>query len=65
MLAAERAARRAGHFLMVCNTDDDAAIGRAYLHQIAGTLAEGVLMMNTILRLTSYANRRQDVRRCF
>ncbi len=47
VLAAERAARRAGHILMVCNTDDDAAIGRAYLHQIAGTLAEGVLMMNT------------------
>jgi DNA-binding LacI/PurR family transcriptional regulator len=45
--AAERAARRAGQFLMVCNTDDDAEIGRAYLHQIAGTLADGVLVMNT------------------
>lgn len=47
VLAAERAARRAGHFLMVCNTDDDAEIGRAYLHQIAGTLAEGVIVLNT------------------
>ena len=45
--AAERAARKAGHFLMVCNTDDDAEIGRAYLNQIAGTLADGVLVMNT------------------
>ncbi|MDE1181013.1 LacI family DNA-binding transcriptional regulator [Paraburkholderia sp.] len=45
--AAERAARRTGHFLMVCNTDDDAEIGRAYLNQIAGTLADGVLVMNT------------------
>ncbi len=32
---------------MVCNTDDDAEIGRAYLNQIAGTLADGVLVMNT------------------
>ena len=47
VLAAERAARRAGHFLMVCNTDDDAEIGRAYLNQIAGTFADGVLVMNT------------------
>lgn len=47
VLAAERAARKTGHFLMVCNTDDDAEIGRAYLNQIAGTLADGVLVMNT------------------
>ncbi|SMG59929.1 LacI family DNA-binding transcriptional regulator [Paraburkholderia susongensis] len=47
VLAAERAARKSGHFLMVCNTDDDAEIGRAYLNQIAGTLADGVLVMNT------------------
>ncbi|WP_429321144.1 LacI family DNA-binding transcriptional regulator [Paraburkholderia sp. GAS448] len=47
VLAAERAARREGYFLMVCNTDDDAEIGRAYLTQIAGTLAEGVLVLNT------------------
>ncbi|HEY2024441.1 LacI family DNA-binding transcriptional regulator [Paraburkholderia sp.] len=47
VLAAERAARKRGYFLMVCNTDDDAEIGRAYLNQIAGTLADGVLVMNT------------------
>jgi DNA-binding LacI/PurR family transcriptional regulator len=47
VLAAERAARKAGYFLMVCNTDDDAEIGHAYLNQIAGTLADGVLVMNT------------------
>src|ERR1700759_4800892 len=47
VLAAERAARRAGHFLLVCNTDDDAEIGRAYLNQIAGTFADGVLVMST------------------
>lgn len=47
VLAAERAARRAGYFLLVCNTDDDAEIGRAYLTQIAGTLAEGMLVLNT------------------
>ncbi|WP_322052448.1 LacI family DNA-binding transcriptional regulator [Paraburkholderia bannensis] len=47
VLAAERAARKSGHFLMVCNTDDDAQIGRAYLNQIAGTFADGVLVMNT------------------
>ncbi|WP_345816814.1 LacI family DNA-binding transcriptional regulator (plasmid) [Paraburkholderia sp. PREW-6R] len=47
VLSAERAARRAGRFLMVCNTDDNEEIGRAYLNQIAGTLADGVLVMNT------------------
>ncbi|WP_213308055.1 LacI family DNA-binding transcriptional regulator [Paraburkholderia sacchari] len=47
VVAAERAARQAGYFLMVCNTDDDAQIGRAYLNQIAGTLVDGVLVMNT------------------
>ncbi|WP_035053156.1 LacI family DNA-binding transcriptional regulator [Andreprevotia chitinilytica] len=49
VLEAERAARRAGQFLLVCNTDDDAETSRAYLNQIAGTLAEGVLVMNTEL----------------
>ncbi|MDR3427227.1 MULTISPECIES: LacI family DNA-binding transcriptional regulator [Silvimonas] len=48
---AERAARRAGQFLMVCNTDDDAATSQAYLHQMAGTLAAGVIIMNTGLSL--------------
>jgi len=45
-LAAEQAARQHGRFLIVCNTNDDPAIGRAYLDQIAGTLSDGVLVMN-------------------
>jgi DNA-binding LacI/PurR family transcriptional regulator len=48
-LAAERAARVGKRFLIVCNTNDDPAIGRAYLDQIAGTLSEGVLVMNANL----------------
>ena len=48
-LAAERAARRSRRFLIVCNTNDDPEIGRAYLDQIAGTLSEGVLVMNANL----------------
>ncbi len=48
-LAAERAARLNGRFLIVCNTNDDPVIGRAYLDQIAGTLSEGVLIMNANL----------------
>lgn len=48
-LAAERAARESGRFLIVCNTNEDPAIGRAYLEQIAGTLSEGVLVMNANL----------------
>jgi len=50
-LAAERAARERGRFLIVCNTNDDPAIGRAYLDQIAGTLSEGVLVMNANLAM--------------
>lgn len=45
-LAAEQAARQHGRFLIVCNTNDDRETGRAYLDQIAGTLADGVLVMN-------------------
>jgi DNA-binding LacI/PurR family transcriptional regulator len=48
-LAAERAARTSGHFMIVCNTNEDPEIGRAYLDQIAGTLSEGVLVMNANL----------------
>ncbi|WP_332879244.1 LacI family DNA-binding transcriptional regulator [Massilia sp. S19_KUP03_FR1] len=48
-LAAEQAARQHGRFLLVCNTNDDPEIGRAYLHQIAGTLSDGVLIMNANL----------------
>ncbi|RDK00826.1 LacI family DNA-binding transcriptional regulator [Paraburkholderia lacunae] len=54
VLAAERAARKAGHFLMVCNTDDDAEVGRAYLNQIAGTFADGVLVMNTDIAFNEF-----------
>jgi DNA-binding LacI/PurR family transcriptional regulator len=50
-LAAERAARDHGRFLIVCNTNDDPATGRAYLDQIAGTLSDGVLIMNAKLSL--------------
>ncbi len=49
-LAAEQAARQHGRFLIVCNTNDDPEIGRAYLDQIAGTLSDGVLVMNANLR---------------
>jgi DNA-binding LacI/PurR family transcriptional regulator len=48
-LAAERAARAHGRFLIVCNTNDDPDTGRAYLDQIAGTLSDGVLIMNANL----------------
>src|SRR5438067_12689095 len=41
-LAAERAARKNGRFLIVRNTNEDPLIARAYLDQIAGTLSEGV-----------------------
>jgi DNA-binding LacI/PurR family transcriptional regulator len=47
VLAAEAAARRHGYFLLVCNTDDNPSIARAYLDRIAGTLAAGVIVMNT------------------
>lgn len=60
VLAAEREARKRGHFLLVCNTDDDPAITRAYLEQIAGSLASGVIVMNTDLNeseLTEIASR--------
>jgi DNA-binding LacI/PurR family transcriptional regulator len=48
-LAVEQAARTSGHFLIICNTNDDPLTGRAYLEQIAGTLSEGVLVMNANL----------------
>ena len=44
---AERVARQRDFFLMVCNTDEKAEIGHAYLQQIAGTLADGVLILHT------------------
>jgi DNA-binding LacI/PurR family transcriptional regulator len=48
-LAVENALRRQGRFLIICNTDGDPQTGRAYLDQIAGTLSEGVLVMNANL----------------
>lgn len=44
---AERVARQRKYFLMVCNTDEQTEIGRAYIRQIAGTLADGVLVLHT------------------
>ncbi len=48
-LAVERAACDSGHFVIICNTNQDPLAGRAYLDQIAGTLSEGVLVMNANL----------------
>lgn len=48
-LAVENALRRKGQFLIICNTEGDPQTGRAYLDQIAGTLSEGVLVMNANL----------------
>jgi DNA-binding LacI/PurR family transcriptional regulator len=48
-LAVEQAAQESGHFLIICNTNDDPLVGRAYLDQIAGNLSEGVLVMNANL----------------
>jgi len=48
-LAVENALRRTGQFLIICNTEGDPHTGRAYLEQIAGTLSEGVLVMNANL----------------
>ena len=42
-----RVARQREFFLMVCNTDEQSEIGRAYIKQISGTLADGVLVLNT------------------
>ena len=44
---AERVARQRKYFLMVCNTDEQAEIGRAYIRQISGTLADGVLVLHS------------------
>jgi len=45
-LAVERAVRKLGYFLIVCNTNDDPAQERAYLDALGGSLAHGVLVMN-------------------
>lgn len=49
---AERVARQRQYFLMVCNTDEQAEIGCAYIRQIAGTLADGVLVLHTGISTT-------------
>ncbi|AWV04365.1 LacI family transcriptional regulator [Burkholderia sp. JP2-270] len=48
VLAAEREARKRGHYLLASDTDDP-AITRNYLERIAGTLAAGAIVMNTDL----------------
>jgi DNA-binding LacI/PurR family transcriptional regulator len=48
--AAEQAARREGHFLLVCHTDSDPDIGLAYLDRVSSGLSEGVLAMAGNLR---------------
>ncbi|MGN7875228.1 LacI family DNA-binding transcriptional regulator [Roseateles sp. 22389] len=45
-LEVERAARKLGYFLLVCNTNEDPAQERAYLDAIGGALAQGVIVMN-------------------
>ncbi|HDR8983157.1 LacI family DNA-binding transcriptional regulator [Burkholderia vietnamiensis] len=55
-LAVERAARMSGQFLIICNTNDDPVMGRAYLEQIAGTLSEGVLVTNANLDFVDLQN---------
>lgn len=45
-LEVERAARKLGYFLLVCNTNDDPAQERAYLDAVGGALAQGVIVMN-------------------
>jgi DNA-binding LacI/PurR family transcriptional regulator len=53
--AAEQAARRAGHFLLVCHTDLDPDIALAYLDRVSSGLSEGVLAMAGDLRLRDLA----------
>lgn len=53
---AERVARQRQHFLMVCNTPDQPDVGRAYLQQITGTLAGGVLVLDTAITPEDVAN---------
>ena len=54
--AAEQAARRAGHFLLVCHTDRDPDVGLAYLDRVCAGLSEGVLAMAGDLRLRDLAD---------
>ena len=45
-LEVERAARKLGYFLLVCNTNEDPAQERAYLDAVGGALAQAVIVMN-------------------
>ncbi|MFZ2987765.1 LacI family DNA-binding transcriptional regulator [Ideonella sp.] len=45
-LEVERAARKLGYFLLVCNTNEDPQQERAYLDAVGGALAQGVIVMN-------------------
>lgn len=45
-LEVEKAVRRSGYFLLVCNTNNDPAQEIAYLDAVGGALAQGVLVMN-------------------
>jgi LacI family repressor for deo operon, udp, cdd, tsx, nupC, and nupG len=61
---AERVARHRKHFLMVCNTPDQPDVGRAYLQQITGTLAGGVLVLDTAItpeEVMAISNRRAPI----
>jgi DNA-binding LacI/PurR family transcriptional regulator len=61
---AERVARQRKYFLMVCNTDERPEIGLAYLRQISGTLADGVLVLHAGIRareIIEYGGRRAPI----
>lgn len=45
-LAAEKAMRKRGYFLLMCNTNNNPAQEQAYLNAVGGSLANGVLVMN-------------------
>lgn len=45
-LEVEKAVRRSGYFLLVCNTNNDPVQETAYLDAVGGALAQGVLVMN-------------------
>ena len=59
---AERVARQRGYFLMVCNTDEQAEIGRAYIRQILGTLADGVLALHSGISTAEFIELRGNKR---
>ncbi len=50
-LEVERIAGEQGYHLLLCNTRDDAALGRAHLHGLSGRWVDGVLAMAGGLRL--------------